>query len=77
MHEDDFFEQKPFEKAYCCVKMTGAAMVRPASSDFWKGPQEMDISTRTIFAFFKLKFSHFATAKAFSFSANEATHQVI
>ena len=38
MHEDDFVEQKLFEKAHCCVKMTGAAMVRPASSNFWKAP---------------------------------------
>ena len=57
--------------------MTGAAMVGPASSDFWKAPSETDTSTRTMFAFFKLKFSHVATAKAFSSSANEATHQVI
>ena len=27
-------------KAYFVVKMTGPAMVRLASSDFWKAPQE-------------------------------------
>ena len=26
------------EKAYFIFKMTGAAMVQPASSDFWKAP---------------------------------------
>ena len=31
-------QQKLLEKAYCFVKMTGPAMVRPASSDFWKAP---------------------------------------
>ena len=38
MHEGDGFPQKLLEKAYSFVKMTGPAMVRPASSDFWKAP---------------------------------------
>ena len=32
------FQQKLLEKAYFTFKMTGPAMVRPASSDFWKVP---------------------------------------
>ena len=32
------FPQKIFENAYFIVKMTGLAMVQPASSDFWKLP---------------------------------------
>ena len=32
------FQQKLLEKAYCFVKMTGPAMVRPVGSDFWKAP---------------------------------------
>ena len=32
------FHQKLMEKAYFIFKMTGAAMVQPASSDFWKAP---------------------------------------
>ena len=32
------FHQKLLEIAYFIVKMTGAAMVRPVSSDFWKAP---------------------------------------
>ena len=31
------------EKAYFIFKMTGAAMVQPASSDFWKAPLETDL----------------------------------
>ena len=31
-----FFQQKPLEKADFTDKMTGPAMVRPASSDKWK-----------------------------------------
>ena len=30
------FPQKLLGKAYFIVKMTATAMVRPASSDFWK-----------------------------------------
>ena len=33
-----FFQQKLLEKAYFILKLTGRAMVRPASSDFWKAP---------------------------------------
>ena len=33
-----FFLEKLLEKPI--VKMTGPAMVRPASSDFWKAPLE-------------------------------------
>ena len=32
------FHQKLMEKAYFIFKMTGTAMVQPASSDFWKAP---------------------------------------
>ena len=32
------FQLKLLEKAYFIVKMTGLAMVRLASSDFWKAP---------------------------------------
>ena len=32
------FQQKLLEEAYCFVKMTGPAMVRPVGSDFWKAP---------------------------------------
>ena len=32
------FQQKPSEKAEFIVKMTGPAMVRPASSNKWKAP---------------------------------------
>ena len=32
------FQQKPLEKADFMVKMTGSAMMRPASSEKWKGP---------------------------------------
>ena len=35
------FHQKLMEKAYFIFKMTGAAMVQPASSDFWKAPLHM------------------------------------
>ena len=31
-------QQKPLEKADFIVKMTGPAMVRPASSDKWEAP---------------------------------------
>ena len=41
MHEGgDFFRQNLLDKDYFVVKMTGPAMVRLASSDFWKAPQE-------------------------------------
>ena len=32
------FHKKLLEKAYFIFKMSGAAMVLPASSDFWKAP---------------------------------------
>ena len=32
------FQQKLFEKVYFIIKLTGPAMVRPASSDKWKAP---------------------------------------
>ena len=38
MHEGNRFHQKLLEKAYFMIKMTGATMVRLASSDFWKAP---------------------------------------
>ena len=36
----DVFSAKPLEleKAYFIAKMSGLAMVRPTSSDFWKVP---------------------------------------
>ena len=34
------FQQNPLEKADFIVKMTGPAMIRPASSDKWKAPLE-------------------------------------
>jgi len=33
-----FHEQELLEKPHFFVKMTSPAMVRPASSDFWKAP---------------------------------------
>ena len=35
-----FFSKKLLEKAYFIFKLTGPAMVRPASSDKWKAPLE-------------------------------------
>ena len=32
------FQQNVLEKAYFTAKMSGQAIVRPASSDFWKAP---------------------------------------
>ena len=32
------FQQNLLEKAYFVAKMSGPAMVRPASSHFWKAP---------------------------------------
>ena len=41
MHEGNgFFSKKLLEKAYFIFKLTGPAMVRPASSDKWKAPLE-------------------------------------
>ena len=34
------FQQNLLENAYFITKMPGLAMVRPASSDFWKAPLE-------------------------------------
>ena len=34
------FQLKLLEKAYFIVKMTGLAMVRLASSEFWKAPSK-------------------------------------
>ena len=34
------FQQNLLEKAYFIAKMSVPAMVRPASSDFWKAPLE-------------------------------------
>ena len=38
------FQQKPSEKVNFKVKMTGLAMVRPASSDKWKAPTDSAVS---------------------------------
>ena len=35
-------QQKPLEKAYFIVKITGPVMVRPASSDKWKAPLDIE-----------------------------------
>ena len=35
------FQQNVLEKAYFTAKMSGQAIVRPASSDFWKVPLDM------------------------------------
>ena len=32
------FQQKLLEKTFVIVEITGPAMVRPVSSDFWKAP---------------------------------------
>ena len=37
------FKRKPLENFDFIVKMTGPAMVRPASSDKWKAPQDSSI----------------------------------
>ena len=36
------FQQSLLEKAFFIAKMSGPAMVRPASSDFWKAPLIQD-----------------------------------
>ena len=36
MHKGDGFQQNFLEKAYFTAKMSGPAIVQPASSDFWK-----------------------------------------
>ena len=46
MHEGNCFSsprvfEKLLEKPYFIFKMTGPAMVRPASSDFWKAPYKI------------------------------------
>ena len=39
IHEGDgFWSKKYLEKAYFVLKITGLAMIWPASSDFWKAP---------------------------------------
>ena len=38
MHQGAGFAAKLLEKAYFIFKLTGRAMVRPASSDKWKAP---------------------------------------
>ena len=39
MHTKEMvFQQNLLENAYLITKMCGSAMVRPASSDFWKAP---------------------------------------
>ena len=38
------FQLKLLEKAYFIVEMTGLAMVRLASSDFWKAPLDKTCS---------------------------------
>ena len=41
--------QKLLEKAYFIFRMTGAAMVQPASSDFWKAPSGFPVSRCEVF----------------------------
>ena len=36
------FQQKLLEKAYFVFEVTGLAVVRPASSDFWKEPSVLN-----------------------------------
>ena len=36
------FQQKPLEKAYFISRITGPAMVRPVSSNFWKVPKDQE-----------------------------------
>ena len=36
MHKGNGFQQKLLEKAYFIFKLSGGAVVRPASSDKWK-----------------------------------------
>ena len=38
VHEGNGVSTKLLEKTFFIVKVTGPAMVRPASSDFWKVP---------------------------------------
>ena len=39
MHKEEMvFQQNLLEKPCFIAKITGPAMVRPASSDFWKAP---------------------------------------
>ena len=38
MRKEIVFLLKPLNKAYFIFKMTGPAVVRPASSGFWKAP---------------------------------------
>ena len=45
MQEADDFSLNPvLEKAYFIAKLTGRAMVRPASSDIWKAPLNKGVS---------------------------------
>ena len=37
-HKEMVFQQTLLEKAYFIAEMSGPAIVRPASSDFWKAP---------------------------------------
>ena len=73
MHKDDFFSKNSLKKLIACQNDWCG---HGPAGQFWLFESALR-DTRTFFAFFKLKFSHVATAKAFSFSANEATHQVI
>ena len=41
------FQQKLLENADFIFKLTGTAMVRPASSDKWKEPRESQLHVRT------------------------------
>ena len=38
MHEGDGFSSKTLGKSLCNCKVTGPAVVLPASPDFWKAP---------------------------------------
>ena len=42
------FQQNVLEKAYFIAKISGPAMVRPASSDFWEAPLVKEQKSRQV-----------------------------
>ena len=46
------FHLNLLEKTYFFVKLTGRAMVRPASSDKWKAPFKIVVTFRHVFRIF-------------------------
>ena len=47
MHKGDGFQQNLLENTHFIGKMSGPAMVRPASSDFWIAPESLATTTAT------------------------------